>query len=63
MRTNWSDPQILFGGVLLVGLLLGIWFSSLIGSFSVGVPMGITFSLLIAKVSQRLGTGIRRLRR
>ena len=63
MRTNWQNPQILFGWVLLLGTLLGLWFSLQIGSYTVGVPMGITLSLLVAKVTHRMGVGIRRFRR
>lgn len=60
MLQRLSNPQSVFVWWMVLGLLLGLCFAQLIGSFTVGVPMGIVLSLLVGKATYRISRGLTR---
>lgn len=60
MLQRLSNPQSVFVWWMVLGLLLGLYFAQLIGSFTVGVPMGIVLSLLVGKATYRISRGLTR---
>lgn len=60
MLQRLSNPQSVFVWWMVLGLVLGLYFAQLIGSFTVGLPMGIVLSLLVGKATYRISRGLTR---
>lgn len=60
MLQRLSNPKSVFAWWMVLGLLLGLYFAQLIGSFTVGLPMGIVLSLLLGKATYRISRGLTR---
>lgn len=60
MLQRLSNPQSVFAWWMALGLLMGIYFAQLVGSYAVALPMGIALSLVIGKAGYRVSRRLTR---
>jgi len=60
MLQKLGNPKAVFIWWLIIGLLLGLYFAQLVGSYAVALPMGIALSLVMAKASYRVSRRLTR---
>jgi hypothetical protein len=60
MLQRLSNPKSAFAWWLAFGLLLGLYFAQLVGSYAVALPMGIALSLVMGKAGYRVSRRLTR---
>ncbi|MEZ4983579.1 MAG: hypothetical protein R2795_00835 [Saprospiraceae bacterium] len=60
MLQRLSQPESVFIWWIALGLLIGLFFAQMVGSFTVGITMGLALSLLVGKATYRISRGITR---